>query len=72
MTFTGAEDLRGMRAIQDPREIQAILKAQRKLVWRCRLGNCDPIVPSDDDPEAAASKADHLRDLHDESLCLLD
>ena len=75
ISIMGGEDaksLHGFRVITNSDEIHAILDAQKTMVWRCTLGDCEPIIPPKGDPEAIAAKAVHLREVHGESLFELD
>ena len=62
----------GAPVISNAKEIRTVLSAERKLVWKCKLGDCVPIVPSETVFETMAAKEAHLRERHLAALYDLD
>ncbi|MFQ5953525.1 MAG: hypothetical protein ACE5JZ_00505 [Kiloniellales bacterium] len=54
--------------IRDAVQIREILRDEEPWIWQCQLGQCDGIVPTQQDPEAKDMKKEHLQERHLDEL----
>jgi hypothetical protein len=52
------------KRVDEPATLQNLFALPRKIVWRCMLGNCDPLIPTTQDERATSDKKAHLGEHH--------
>ena len=60
------------KRVDQPQALQNLFAQQKKLIWKCKIENCDPVVPSSDDEHAMSDKEAHLRGEHFDQLFRAD
>jgi hypothetical protein len=52
------------KRVDEPEALRNLFARQQKVIWKCRIENCDPVVPSSDDEYAIVDKKVHLEEEH--------
>jgi hypothetical protein len=56
------------KMVDDSEAIRNLLGRNEKWLWKCRLGDCNPIIPGPEDEYARSEKKSHLTDEHLDEL----
>jgi hypothetical protein len=56
------------KRVDRPETLRNLFAQRQKVIWKCKLGDCDPIVPPSGDEYAVFEKQTHLKEEHFDQL----